>query len=290
MGVPGPETLDAWLAQREATVPALRPDCAKHIRWAQRPGQVTEYAVVYVHGFSATGYELRPLPDLVADGLGANLYFARLAGHGQDGPALGRATTADWRSDVEEAIAVGHQIGRKLILMGCSTGCTLIASALAHGAEAQAVIFVSPNFGLSHPLLETLLHMPKIRNWGDRVLGPKRSFPAKSTDHAAYWTPDYPTQAVYTMAEAVAEVRRANLATVTVPAYVALNPADQVVSAKRTRAKMKNWGGRVQLDVLTQTANDDPMGHIMAGDVFSPVQTIPLGTRILAWLKRPSNS
>ena len=284
MGIPEPDKLDAWLAQREATVPALRPSCAKHVCWAQDAGIVTDYAVVYVHGFSATGHEVRPLPDRIANRIGANLFFTRLAGHGCDGVALGNATLQEWRDDVIEAIEIGHKIGRRVVLMGCSTGCTLIASALANGAAAEAVIFLSPNFGLSHTVAETLLHMPKVRRWGDLILGPKRAFPANSEEHAAYWTPEYPTQAVYTMAEAVAEVRRAPLARVPVAAYVALNPDDKVVSAKLTRKAMAAWGGSVHYDLLEQTPNDDPMGHVMAGDVFSPDQTEPLATRILAWL------
>lgn len=283
-GVPAIADLDAWLAQREATVPALRPHCAKRIIWAEQIGARTDDVVVYIHGFSATGQEVRPLPDLVAKGLGANLYLARLSGHGQDGPALGAATLEQWRADLAEALEVAATLGRRVIAMGCSTGCTLLTEAVAKGAKVDALVFLSPNFGLTHPLAYHLLKLPMVRKWGHLIAGRERSFPAISEDHAAYWTLRYPTQAVYTMGEAVAAVRAVDLRGGTAPILVELNPKDQVVSARRTRRTLQGWGGTVTIDELIQTPRDDEMGHIMAGDIFSPNQTEPLAARILAWL------
>ena len=73
-------------------------------------------AVVFIHGFSATGHEIRPLPDLVANGLVANLFFTRLSGHGQGGPAMGCATLDDWRADVAQALAFGRMLGKRVLV------------------------------------------------------------------------------------------------------------------------------------------------------------------------------
>ena len=81
--------IDRWLAVQESAVSNLRPDCAKTVIWAGEKDSQTEIAVVFNHGFSATYNEIRPLPDLVAKTLGANLYFTRLTGHGQDGADVG---------------------------------------------------------------------------------------------------------------------------------------------------------------------------------------------------------
>jgi esterase/lipase len=91
---------------------------------------------------------VRPLPDMLADALGANLYFARLTGHGQDGIAMGRARLPDWEADVAEALQIGAALGDEVIVMGCSTGCTLLTTALAQGARAKGIVHVSPNYGL----------------------------------------------------------------------------------------------------------------------------------------------
>ena len=78
-----PDDLVAWLSEREAKVPALREGAAKRIVWAETPGDQTDWAVIYLHGFSASAEEIRPVPDRVAAALGANLYFTRMTGHGR---------------------------------------------------------------------------------------------------------------------------------------------------------------------------------------------------------------
>lgn len=81
-------TIEVTLAAQEAEVPHLCKGCEKRIIWAQAPAAKTTYCVLYIHGFSATGEELRPLPDMIAQGLGANIYFTCLTGHGQNGDAM----------------------------------------------------------------------------------------------------------------------------------------------------------------------------------------------------------
>ena len=120
--------LDGWLAEREAAVAGLKDGAQKEIVWADPATKArTPLAIVYIHGFSATKWETRPLPDKVAAGLGANLFFTRLTGHGGDGAMLASASMNDWINDVAEAIAVGERIGEKIVIIGASTGGTLAA-------------------------------------------------------------------------------------------------------------------------------------------------------------------
>ena len=242
-------------------------------------------SIVYVHGFSATAAEVRPLPDLVAKALGANLFFTRLTGHGQDGDAMGRARLRDWEADVDEALQIGAALGDEVIVMGCSTGCTLLTSALAQGARVKGIIHLSPNFGLRHRLAQLLLDLPGVRRWGPLVAGRETSFEAVSDEHAALWTTKYDTQAVFTMGDAVRASLASEIEAIQTPAYFAFNGGDQVVSPKRTRAVMARWAGPVTQDVLVQGPSDDKDGHVMAGDVFSPKQTAPLADRIIEWVK-----
>ncbi|MGB7320892.1 MAG: alpha/beta hydrolase, partial [Albidovulum sp.] len=95
-----PADLDAYLATREAVFDDIVPGSEKRIVWAGDPGQKTETAIIYLHGFSATSEEVRPLPDNVASELGANLFFTRFAGHGRTGPALSGPTAQDWMVDL----------------------------------------------------------------------------------------------------------------------------------------------------------------------------------------------
>jgi hypothetical protein len=114
----GPD-IDACLAATEARFPDITSGTAKQVIWAGAPGAKTPLAVVYLHGFSATSAEIRPVPDLVAKALGANLSYTRLTGHGltgtppgtAPGAALGAAMPEDWIADTAEALAIGRRLG-----------------------------------------------------------------------------------------------------------------------------------------------------------------------------------
>lgn len=281
-------TLDATLETAEAAVPNLRDGCAKAVRWVGDVGVRTPLSVVFIHGFSATCGELRPLPENVASALGANLFSTRLMGHGQDGAAMGEATLDGWRSDVREAIAIGRALGDRVLIMGCSTGCTLTALGLTNGDIAQGpdvlgVCFVSPNFGLRHKVAQTVLDLPFSEHWAPYLIGKERNFDVVNDKHAQFWTTRYPTKSVKPMGDAIRAVLRAELGEITTPMFMAVNPDDQVIDPKRARKVMLRWGAPTYKHTLVQTPNDDHMGHVMAGDVFSPNQTAPLAARIVEW-------
>ena len=264
-------------------MPNLRPGCEKRIQWAGATGVQTPVSVVYIHGFSATGEELRPLPDLVAAHYSANIYFTRLTGHGQDGDAMAHASLDAWQADVAEALDVAETLGQEVIVIGCSTGCTLATLAFAGGRQARAMVHVSPNFGLRHKVAQALLDLPGSRSWAKYVAGHRRSFPAQSDAHAAFWTLDYPTEAVHVMADTVRAANEADLSGITTPALFCYSEDDQVVDPARAKRIMRKWGAPAEAHVLQKTDQDDEMGHLMAGDIFSPGQTRPLAQRITAW-------
>ena len=276
--------ISARLAQREATVPALRPGCEKRIQWAAKEDRQTPFSVVFIHGFSASAGELSPLPQIIAKALRANLFFTRLAGHGQDGVAFGASTYPEWQADADEAFEIGGAIGERVIVIGCSTGCTLAALSLAGGQKAAGMVHISPNFGLRNVFGQLILDLPFIKHYGHLIAGKDRSFPVINEGHAQYWTTSYPTSAVYPMGEAVRRARKIDYSKIRTPAFFALNDKDKVISPKRAKKVMAAWGGPVTHLPLIQGPNDDENGHVMAGDVFSPNQTEPLAERILDWI------
>ncbi len=278
-------TIENELADAEARVSNLRPGCEARVVWADQPAVKTPLVILNIHGFSASPAELRPLPDLVAQELGANILFARLTGHGQDGAAMGAATLADWTRDVALAVERAQTIGDEVILMGCSTGCTLATLALANGAQAKAAVFISPNFGLRSRIAQTLLDLPGVRHWGRYIVGKTRKFTPINEGHSAFWTTSYPTEALYPMADAVRAAAQADLSQIDTPGLFVMNEDDGVVSPKLTRKTMARWGAKTTEHIVTPGPGDDANGHVMAGDVFSPNQTAPLAKRISAWLQ-----
>ncbi len=279
------DDLDAWVAGREASVLNLRPGSERQIVWAGAPGDKTEWAVVYLHGFSAAPPEVRPLPDLLASGLGANLYFTRFAGHGRDGAAMAEPEVNDWFQDLAEAVAVGRRLGDKVMLVGLSNGSAIAASGLRlpgvlDGVDAMALM--SPAFRLASPA-SVILTWPAVRWWGPIVAGPERSFDALSEAHARGWTTRYPTTAVFTLGALEQFARGADFSQAQIPALFLFDPADQVADHTETRKVAAAWGGPAtvqEVDIL-----GDPYHHIIAGDAVSPEMTPVILDILLNWAR-----
>ncbi len=278
---------DAWLAQHEVSFPDIRPGTEKRIIWAGAKGQKTPLAVVYVHGFSATSEEVRPVPDLVATAMGANLYFTRLAGHGRTGDAMAEPAAGDWIEDMAEAMAIGRRIGDRVLVISTSTGATLAAIAatdpqLSNGVAG--VVMISPNFGL-RSVAGRILDLPLARWWGPLVAGARRSFTPTNEQHARFWTTDYPTVALFPMAALVREARSQEYSAAKAPALFIYSDADQVIDPFAIAAVRDAWGGAVTEVLRVMGPGDDPYSHVIAGDILSPGQTQDVAAGIVAWAK-----
>ena len=278
-----PEDLDAWLYQQES---GIRPEVSRRIVWAGRTGVKTPVALVYLHGFSASSQEVRPVPDLVAAWRGSNLYYARLSGHGLDGESLAAARVADWARDVAEAVAIGRQIGEKVVLMGTSTGGTLAAQAARDpvlGPQIDGVVLISPNFGIK-VRGAFVLNLPLARYWLPMIAGRERCMTPKNEKHREYWTSCYPTVALLPMAALVVAANRGDYADATQPLLALWSDSDRVVDAEATKRILTEWGGEVTRAPVVVGPGDDASTHLIAGDVMSPGQTAPVATRINGWI------
>jgi alpha-beta hydrolase superfamily lysophospholipase len=282
-----PAVLDAYLADREATVGGIVPGAEKRIVWAGDAGAKTPWAVVYLHGFSATAEEIRPVPDEVAAALGANLYFTRLAGHGVGSDRFAGPTVNDWMIDTAEALAIGRRIGERVLIISTSTGGTLAAEAALQADlrdEMDGIVFISPNFGVQ-AWAARLLDWPLARRWVAAVAGQERCFEPVNDVHARYWTTCYPTVALLPMAALVRHAVAQDYAGVTTPALFLFSPQDQVVSPQATEAFAARWGGPAIVERITVGAGDDPNSHVIAGDALSTSMTGPVADRIIGWAK-----
>lgn len=281
-----PDNLDAYLAASEAQVADLTAGSAKRIVWAVAAGTKTPLAIVYVHGFSATAEEIRPVPDNVAASVGANLYFMRLAGHGRSGDAMATATAGDWVEDMAEAMAIGRRLGDRVVLIATSTGAPLAAIAATDPALRDGlagIVMVSPNFGLKSAA-GMILDMPLARWWGPVVAGATRSFKPENALHAAHWTTRYPTTALFPMAALVREGRALDFSLAIVPLLLIYAEADQVIDPARIPTVAGAWGGAVTEQKLVMGDGDDPYSHVIAGDILSPGQTAKATGVIVDWL------
>lgn len=281
------QDIDAYFAKVEADVPALKDGVAKQVIWAGEKGVKTPLSVVYIHGFSATLDEIRPVPDIVAEGLGANLVYTRLAGHGRDGPAMAEATVEAWMTDVAEALAAGRHVGEEVIVLTVSTGGTLAAMAALEPQMMRAIkgiAFVSPNFEVKNRAAD-LMNWPLVRLWGPYVGGREIGYETNSERHAYFNTARYPLVATIPMMAAVKYLRTQDMSSATVPALFAFSEADQIVEPAAVHRMAARWGGPVTTHLLDVAEGDDPNAHVIMGDALSPGATKAGAALILDWAR-----
>ena len=204
----------------ESQITDIRPGLEKSIMWAGEPHHRTHYAIVYVHGFSASKEELRPVPDIIAANLGANIFYTRLTGHGRTAEAMREASVTAWMQDLDEAFQIGTMIGDKVILISCSTGGTLVAAGIVRGIFSEqlfSAVFFAPNFGVQDRMAP-LLTWPLARYWAPLIGGEMQTNTPRNQLHARYWTTSYPTISLIPMMQLIDMVDNADLRTSTVPA------------------------------------------------------------------------
>ncbi|MEL0436357.1 alpha/beta hydrolase [Phycobacter sp. K97] len=285
-----PASLDdgvgAYFKRVESAFSDITPGTEKRVVWAGAPETSTPLSVVYFHGFSGTSEEIRPVPDRVAAALGANLVYTRLAGHGRPGAAMAGPTVNDWMQDLAEALAVARKVGERVVVIATSTGATLMTAAALDpelSRDVAAVVMVSPNYGINHPVAG-LLTWPAARHWLPLLAGRERSFPVRSPDHERFWTTSYPSVAAMPMAALVKAVMQLKVEEARIPALFWFSKADQVVRPDLTVDVAARWGGPVRVQNHDPGPEDDPYAHVMAGDVMSPGQTDVAVEDILTWL------
>ncbi|BDA84316.1 lysophospholipase [Aureimonas sp. SA4125] len=276
---------DAYLARTEANIANLRPADAKEIVWAYPASRAkTPLAIVYVHGFSASKEEIRPVPDDVAQHLGANLFFARLSGHGRDGTALGRTNVNEWLNDLTEAVAIGRMIGERVIVVATSTGGTLATlGATRPGVmdDVAGMVLVSPNYRLLDRYAFAL-ELPFAREIGPRLMGEERSFEPVNAAQAAHWTTRYPLVALLPMGALIRAVRSLDVGKIAIPALFLVSPQDKIVDPAATEAVAARWGAPQRLIQVPVTG--DPNHHVLAGRVLSPATSDEITSRIIDWI------
>lgn len=281
----GPDP-DAYLARAEAAVAGIRPGLAKEIVWADPATKAkTPIALVYVHGFSASKGEVRPLPDRVAAAIGANLFFMRLAGHGQDGAAMATGSVNAWVNDYAEALAIARLIGEKVVVIGVSTGASLASWAATRPDlfdDVAGLAMISPNYGVQAAGAE-ILTMP----WGAQiarlVAGPERGFEPLNELQARLWTTRYPIEATLPMAALTKLAYEAPVGGTRVPALFVFSDRDAVVRPELTREIAAKWGA--PHEIVTVEDSGDPSNHVIAGDALSPSTTEPLAAKIADWIR-----
>ncbi len=145
-------SLEKMIADGESSH-KIKPDNEARIVWANDSlKQKTKYALVYLHGFSASQEEGNPVHRAIAKTFGCNLYLSRLSEHGIDTSEslVNMTATSLWES-AKAAYVIGKQLGDSVILMGTSTGGTLALQLAATYPEIAGLVLYSPNIAINDP-------------------------------------------------------------------------------------------------------------------------------------------
>ncbi len=282
------EGVQVYFESVESAFDDIVPGVEKRVIWQDGfKERRTPVSILYLHGFSATSEEIRPVPDRVADALGANLVYTRLQGHGRRGEAMAEGTASGWMQDMAEGLAAARAVGDQVVVISTSTGGTLAAAAAMDddlNRDLAGIVFISPNFGVNTPGA-FIPGLPWARDWLPVLMGENRDVSGPDPEKNRYWSAIYPWEAVVPMTVLVDVVFALDFSDAKVPALFWFSDDDQVVRPDRTHKFAEAWGAPAVVELVTMGPDDDPSSHVVAGRLMSPGQTEATVEGILAWLE-----
>ncbi|TKC12075.1 alpha/beta hydrolase [Pedobacter polaris] len=200
--VPELPVLPSYVISQEAKY-KIKPGNDAEIVWADSGKIVqTEYAIVYLHGFSASKEEGNPAYHYLAKALHANMYLARLADHGIDTIAPMQYFTAErlWET-AKEAYVIGKKLGEKVIIVGTSTGGTLALQLAATYPEINSLVLMSPNIAINDKNA-WLLNDPWGLQIARKVVGSdERKVDGRTIAYKKFWYTNYRLESLVELEE-----------------------------------------------------------------------------------------
>ncbi len=216
--------IESYIKTKEAAY-TVKPDNETRIFWANDSiKERTDYCVLYLHGFSASWYEGYPAHVKFAQKFGANLYIPRLHDHGlvTDDALLNMTPDGLWNS-AKEALMVARGLGKKVIIMGTSTGGTLALKLAADFPEyVEGLILYSPNIRINNKTA-FILSKPWGLQIGRKVTKSKYRITNEDFDSkdCQYWNCKYRLEAVVYLQQLVeATMTKATFRNVTAPVFL----------------------------------------------------------------------
>ena len=285
----------AW----DAKLARIRPKQEKQVYWAHSEKTKTSVSFVYIHGFSAGPLELEPTIQKLAAMSKANLFVTRLRAHGlESGAAFRDAHAEDWLADAIEAIAVGHLIGERVVVVGMSTGASLAllateaVSRYRHEMKPHGLILLSPNFRLANRGADVLMPevmAPLTELVMRTVEGGEHEFPLRNELHRERWTSRYPIEAAVQLMRvlrALATLRLDDELFAGIPRLLLYTEKDTVVSVAEIERRLKV----ARSEGLTAVSWVNGDQHQLASRAFSPDKVDELVNLIDQWVRRQSFS
>ncbi|MCW0483561.1 alpha/beta hydrolase [Gaoshiqia sediminis] len=272
------EDIDRFIATREAELP-VKPNNESRIFWNDdHLKSKTAFCLLYLHGFSASGFEGQPTHINVAKHFAANAYIPRLAAHGLEGtePLLNMTPDTLYKS-AKEALQIARLLGEKVIIMSTSTGGTLSLKLAADFPElVDGLMLLSPNIAINNPAA-FLLSKPWGLQIARRVYDGKYRYVNENPDdvECQYWNCHYRLEATVYLQQLIEKTMTKRLFNrVETPTFLAYyyqdnNHQDHVV---RVDAMLKMFEQLGTPDSLKRKQAFDAGTHVIGCELYSKCQ------------------
>ncbi len=268
--------VETYIKSKEAQL-KIKPDNESRIIWANDSlKNKTTYCLLYLHGFSASWYEGNPVHIDFARRYGMNLYIPLLAAHGLETPDPLLDMTPDrLYESAKEALVIAHKLGEKVIVMGTSTGGTLMLKLASEFPELMAgLILLSPNIAINNPAA-FLLSKP----WGLQIARSvyKGNYRITDTNFASeacqYWNCKYRLEAVVYLQQLVeATMTKETFRKVKQPVFLGYYYKDEAHQDQTVRVdamlKMFDQLGTPE-NLKQKIAFPDAGDHVIGGKIYS---------------------
>jgi len=277
--------IEQYVNRSEEKYTDIKENTEKKIIWANKSEQKTAIAIVYVHGFSASRQEVSPLIENLGKRLHANIFLTRLTGHGRSNEAMAEVSVSRLLTDVQEAYEIGKVIGEEVVLVGLSTGATLVSWLAINEdlKELKSIVLLSPNYGLLDKKANWLL-LPGAKYWLPLLEGNTYQFTPDNSQQAKYWTHTYPTTSLIPMMQLVDFVNKQSIENIRVPTYMLYSETDTLVDIQQLKENFARIGAVTKKMESMQGAQGS-QGHVLAGDILSPNTTELVEEKIIKFLE-----
>lgn len=265
-----PEDIDAYLEKKESEVSDIYPYAEKTVLWNNSNKNRTKYSIVFIHGFTTTGYQSKEFLNKLSLELDANLFMTRLSGHGVPYEGTKQMQIDKIMYDVSEAINIGEKIGENVILVGHSLGGAL--SMLAADDEVLSkkidtlVLFAPGNSGFSsfaftNTLISSLVDRTGSLCW--LIDCDPRSFMELPDDEKweNYFATDFDTNIFYQIARIPFATDSISYETISTSALVFYDENDRLVNASKLKSNFKKWAAKNKI-VSVETLETDRGRHM----------------------------
>ncbi len=265
--------LDTFVRKRERVIPYLKYDNQARILLLNKyKPEKTKYVVLYLHGFSASWMEGSPIHKQIAGRYNANIYLARLAGHGTDEDEPLKNLTAQqlWDS-AKEALAIAQQLGDSVIVIGSSTGASLGLKLATQNPRIATVVMYAPLVDFYTGAL-WILDKPWGFQISSLIMGGSFFENKKSSEMAKkYWTTRYHLNGAVALKSLIANMMTPEtFQQVKQPVFIGYyykdeEKQDKIVSVKAIQAMVKQLGSKVKQEIAYPNAHN----HLIACEYTS---------------------